>query len=172
MPAEPTVTDGSGVHSGAGSGAAPSEELMGAINGLARLFGSRQAQTRLSDAAGAAVSQQGVQILRAVHRQGGQPIAELAAAARMDVSAVSRQLRVLESDGLVARTGDATDARVTRISLTPAGRRVAQRLIEVQRRHLNDALSGWDESERTALAALLNRLLHDMRSTEFKPIGS
>jgi DNA-binding MarR family transcriptional regulator len=114
------------------------------------------------------VSQQGVQILRSLALRGEQPIAGLARDAQMDISAVSRQLKVLEAARLVRRRREPTDARVVLIAATAAGRRVAGRVTGVLNRHLDDALASWSSSERRELGRLLGRLVHDLRGTEFR----
>lgn len=142
------------------------EELLVAIQRLARLMGSRQVAGRIASAAGAEVSQQGVQLIRSLHRHGEQPIARLAVLARMDVAAVSRQLRPLEQAALIARMTADDDARVTLVSLTAPGRRLAQRIRSVGLRHLSDALGGWSQEDRARLATLLGRLTDDFARTE------
>jgi DNA-binding MarR family transcriptional regulator len=148
------------------------EELLAAIQRLGRLMGSRRAAARIAEAAGADVSQQGVQILRALHGHGEQPIAALAGLAQMDISAVSRQLRLLEEEDLVRRATAASDARVALVSLTPAGRRVAKRIRTVGLRHLSDALAGWSERDRADLVRLLSRLVDDLAGTDVVPTGN
>jgi DNA-binding MarR family transcriptional regulator len=51
-------------------------------------------------------------------------VGELAEAARVDVSVISRQLQQLESDGLVEREPDPADRRASLLTLSAAGREV------------------------------------------------
>jgi len=146
-----------------------SDELTAALNRLGRLMASRQIPARVAEVAGVETSQQGVQILRSLALRGEQPIAALARDAGMDISAVSRQLRVLEADRLARRRSSRSDARVVLIAATVAGRRVAERVDDVLTRHLDDALAGWSAAERRQLGSLLGRLVHDLRATEFRP---
>jgi DNA-binding MarR family transcriptional regulator len=145
------------------------DELLAAIQRLGRLMGSRQAAGRIAEAAGAEVSQQGVQILRALHRHGEQPIAALANLAHMDIAAVSRQLRLLEEQDLVRRATAASDGRVALVSLTPTGTRVAKRIRAVGLRHLSDALADWSGGDRADLSRLLSRLVDDLARTDIVP---
>jgi DNA-binding MarR family transcriptional regulator len=145
------------------------EELMVAIQRLGRLMGSRQVSSRIADAAGAEISQQGVQILRALLRHGEQPIAGLAAAAHMDISAVSRQLRPLEESQLVRRAAAAEDGRVALVSLTAPGRRVAKKIKDVGLKHLTSSLSEWSEHDLKELGHLMTRLVDDLQRTEIAP---
>lgn len=145
------------------------DDLLLAIQRLGRLMGSRQVSSRIADAAGAQVSQQSVQILRALLRDGELPIAGLATAAHMDISAVSRQLRPLEDGGMVRRAAAAEDGRVALVRLTPAGRKVARKIREVGLRHLADSLSGWNDKDRARLAELMGRLVDDLQRTDIEP---
>src|SRR3954451_21061755 len=92
------------------------DDLLLAIHRIGRLMGSRQVSSRIADAAGADVTQQGIQVLRALYRFGEQQIADLAALANRDVPAGSRQLRPLEDAGLVKRAPVAGDGRAALVS--------------------------------------------------------
>ncbi|MBL8778138.1 MAG: MarR family transcriptional regulator [Acidimicrobiales bacterium] len=146
----------------------PLDDLQTSLLRLGRLLASRQAATRLVEVAGIQVSQQGVALLRALRREGRVPAAELAAAAGMDLGAVSRQVRLLEQDDLVSRSADPDDGRVVLLELTGKGQATAERLHAIGARHLEAALADWSEVERTALAASLDRLVDDLRAT---PLG-
>lgn len=126
---------------------------------------SRRTASGLAAAAGTDVSQQGVQLLRALSRHGELPVARLARAAQMDLGAVSRQVRRLEGDGLVRRSADDDDGRVVRISLTTGGADLARRIHEVGVGHLADALAGWDPRDVERLTTLMGRLVDDLVAT-------
>lgn len=51
--------------------------------------------------------------------------------AEVDVMMTSQVLRALEQRGLVARTADAADARVKRLTVTATGRRLAEQAVTV-----------------------------------------
>ena len=147
----------------------PLDDLQTSLLRLGRLLASRQAANRLVEVAGVGISQQGVALLRALRREGQVPAAELAAAAGMDLGAVSRQVRVLEHAGCVERSSDPADGRVVLLELTPEGRRTADRLHAISARHLEDALASWTDDERAQLAASLSRLVDDLRATPLVP---
>lgn len=67
----------------------------------------------------------------------------------------------LERDGLVTRT-PGTDARVTTVSLTPAGRRAARSVAASRADVLGAALGALDPAERADLDRLLGRVLVGM----------
>ena len=143
----------------------PLDDLQTSLLRLGRLLASRQAASRLVEVAGIQVSQQGVALLRALRREGRVPAAELAAAAGMDLGAVSRQVRLLEQAGLVSRSAHPDDGRVVLLELTDRGRTTAEHVHAISARHLETALADWSDTERTALAASLDRLVHDLRAT-------
>jgi DNA-binding MarR family transcriptional regulator len=141
------------------------DDLAASLQRLGRLLASRQATSRVTDAARVEVSQQGAGLLRALLRGGQQSMAGLAAAASMDLGAVSRQVRELEKLDAVRRSSDPDDGRVVLLALTTKGRRMAENLRAVGVRHIGDALRDWPEADGRALAALLGRLVDDLRAT-------
>jgi DNA-binding MarR family transcriptional regulator len=145
------------------------EDLVTAVHRLGRLMGSRQVSGRITTAAGVDLSQQGLQVLRTLHRHGELPVAALAARADMQVPAVSRQLGELERLGMVRRTSTPGDARVALISLTDPGTAVADRIREISLRHLDASLRAWPEEDRRALGRLLGRLVDDLQRTPVVP---
>lgn len=149
--------------------AEPLDDVQTSLLRLGRLLASRQAASALVRVAGVEVSQQGVALLRVLRREGELPAAALAAAAGMDLGAVSRQVRHLDDEGLVRRATDPADGRVTLVDLTPAGAALAERLHAISARHLEEALAGWSGAERRDLARALRRLVDDLRATPLAP---
>ncbi|UDY34911.1 MarR family winged helix-turn-helix transcriptional regulator [Dermatobacter hominis] len=144
------------------------EKLLVALQRLGRLMSSRQVASDISGAAGVELSQQGVQLLRALHRSGEAPVAALASASQMDIGAVSRQLRLLEDAGLVTRSSSPADRRVVLVDTTDSGARVAARIRDVGLRHLTESLSGWSATDRRRVADLLARLVTDLQRTDIR----
>ncbi|MGW7366954.1 MarR family winged helix-turn-helix transcriptional regulator [Streptomyces sp. NPDC054841] len=75
---------------------------------------------------------------------------------------VSKLARALESTGLIERTPDPDDTRAVQLSLTPAGRDVTGRAIDVVQRLLDQLLAplgGLDGLRTEAFAAELTALL-------------
>jgi DNA-binding MarR family transcriptional regulator len=147
----------------------PVEELMVALQRLGRLLASRQVASRIITVAGVEVSQQGMTLLRVLLRDGKQPIAVLAAAAAMDLGAVSRQVRLLEAAGALRRSRSRDDGRVALVELTAEGRRVAERIRAVSVQHLEEALAGWSAADERTLARLMQRLVDDLVATPVRP---
>ncbi len=143
----------------------PTSDIAEALRELQRLRASRKVHTALVDATGVDLSQQAVQVLMALDDT--LPVAQLAQAARMDVGAVSRQLRTLEADGYVVKRPGPDTASVVLVSRTAKGRSVAGRIAEVRNAHLVRALADWNRRDRETLAALLQRLVGDLQATPF-----
>jgi DNA-binding MarR family transcriptional regulator len=75
----------------------------------------------------------------------------------VDAPTVTRKVQQLEHDGYIAREADPDDGRATLIRLSPAGRRILQRVLDARRRWLGELLGEWDERDLAVFAALLNR---------------
>ena len=140
------------------------ETIGAAINQLQRLLSSRRVFSRLATSAHLSLSQQSTQVLLAMSTT-PRPIADIAAAANMDVGAVSRQLRLLEDEGLTKRAASPSHGRIVLVRCTAKGQRLGEHVRDVRRRHLVAALSGWTASERSQLGDLLTRLVADLQTT-------
>lgn len=145
------------------------DDLLSALQRLGRLMSSRKVAADLADAAGSALSPQGIRVLRTLRREGRLPIARLAARSEMDLAAVSRQLRSLEGQGLVVRSPAPDDQRVHLVALSRRGRAAADRLRRVGVQHLSDSLADWSAEDRREVAHLLGRLVDDLQRTEVRP---
>jgi DNA-binding MarR family transcriptional regulator len=141
------------------------EQLSTSLHRLGRLLASRQVSSRITTAAGVGVTQQGTTLLRVLLREGQQSMNALAAAAGMDLGAVSRQVRLLEDAGAVTRSSDPGDGRVALLRLTAEGRRIAERIRTVGMLHLEEALGEWSDADQQRLAELLHRFVEDLMAT-------
>jgi len=136
-----------------------------ALRDLQRLRASRTVHAALAEATEVDLSQQAVQVLVAL--VGTLPVAQLAREARMDVGAVSRQLRVLEEEGYLTRSPSTDNASVVLVTATAAGREIAARITASRNDHLTRALAGWSATDRRTLATLLRRLVDDLQATPY-----
>lgn len=139
-----------------------------ALERLYRLTSSRKAHSLQTTAVGAVVARAGYNVLRCVHDARQVTLGEIAQHCSMDPAAAGRQVRSLQDDGLLLRSTDATDARVTNVRLTPLGREVYRRIVVVRTRHLRDVLANWSPADCVGLASLLDRLVDDLRSVPFQ----
>ena len=87
---------------------------------------SPRQRERLQRALGLSLSDTNLGVLRLVQRQGPVAVSEVARRLEVDLSNASRQLRVLEDQGLVTRAADPDDRRVARVAVTAAGRASAR----------------------------------------------
>jgi DNA-binding MarR family transcriptional regulator len=142
--------------------------LESALEQLFRLNASRKVHARRAAAAGVVISQPGFQLLRRIDEADGVQIGELARLAEMDPAATGRQIGQLEADGLVTRERDTGDGRAVLVRVTPAGAEVRRRLTVVAERHMTDVLSGWSESDRRHLTALLPRFVDGLRQVAYR----
>ena len=92
--------------------------------------------------------------------------AELARLIGTDPAAATRMLDRLEAKELVCRTRCPNDRRVVRLALTPAGKRLADRLPYVMSDVLNRHLTGFSRVEFEHLRALLRRLIANGEALE------
>jgi DNA-binding MarR family transcriptional regulator len=94
----------------------------------------------------------------------GGPIAlhALAAAEQVRPPSMTRTVRELEADGLIARVADEADRRVTRVCATPKGKRLLQRGRSARIGLLAEWLRGLDRAELAVLdraSTILERVL-------------
>jgi DNA-binding MarR family transcriptional regulator len=98
-------------------------------------------------------------VLSGLARVGPTTATDLSSAVGLDRSAVTRYLSRLESAGLVVRSADGTDARATRVDLTPKGRRT----VDAMRRRLDDTLDDilntWSEVDAERFAVAFERFV-------------
>jgi DNA-binding MarR family transcriptional regulator len=101
-------------------------------------------------------------VIHMVKEHGPLRLTALAEAAMLDASTVSRHVQHLEAAGHLARTTDPDDRRATLIAVTESGQALLGEALAARGRLLDDALAGWPEADRAALARLLARLAEDM----------
>lgn len=83
---------------------------------------------------------------------------DLAEALYLARPTVSRMLRGMEGAGLVDRSPDARDQRLTHVHLTSAGRDLARELRSVAAAHVGETIGSLPKSDRAELARLLEDL--------------
>jgi DNA-binding MarR family transcriptional regulator len=99
-------------------------------------------------------------------RRAGRPYSlspgALAEAMLVTTGAVTKRVDRLVERGLVVRAAAPGDGRARVVSLTPAGRRLTDRLIAAHLDNERALLSGLSAAELDALAGLLGRLLRSI----------
>jgi DNA-binding MarR family transcriptional regulator len=89
----------------------------------------------------------------------GDTAAALSRIANVDTGAMTRMLNRLEAKALLRRTPCPRDARVMRLELTPAGRRLCREIPYGLSRVLNHLLRGFTRDELDLLKRLVRRML-------------
>ena len=89
---------------------------------------------------------------------GSMRVADLADFAGLDASTVSRHVKALEDDGLVARDTDPDDRRAASVRITDRGRAFVKEALELRAQIIADATADWPQADRDQLADLMRRL--------------
>jgi DNA-binding MarR family transcriptional regulator len=106
--------------------------------------------------------------LRNLHFAGDHRMTQSEIGRRMSVTSsnVTRLIDGLEQDGLVRRTADHTDRRVTYVELTTEGRTVSARIVPAVVQFAMDVANEFSPEELQTLLALLARLQSHAESLE------
>ncbi|CAB3750726.1 MarR family winged helix-turn-helix transcriptional regulator [Paraburkholderia solisilvae] len=98
-------------------------------------------------------------ILLALHEQEGESSQKrLVERLRVDPGALTRQLKLLEALGWIARSMDERDNRVTNVQLTDAGRAAIEASLPSRNAFLHETLAGLPEDALAALSSALGML--------------
>ena len=101
-------------------------------------------------------------VLAALRERDGRRMGDLSETTSIEVSTLTRLVDNMEKKGLVARRRDGDDARAVLLHVTPAGRRLTQRILPIAERYETVALAGFEPREAEALKAALRRLYANM----------
>jgi DNA-binding MarR family transcriptional regulator len=148
------------------------DDVAAAEQSLERLFRltmNRKVHTKQTAAVGVDVTRAGYAVLRCLHDSAQPSLGEIARECSMDPAATSRQVKTLEDDGLVERRATSDDGRVTVVGITRAGRDVYRRIVEVRTAYMREVLGGWPPRDRATLVRLVDRLVDDLKSVQFRP---
>ena len=105
-------------------------------------------------------------VLAALREGDGRRMGDLSETTSIEVSTLTRLVDNMEKKGLLGRERDAADARVVALHVTPAGRRLAQRITPIAERYESVALAGFTAAEADILKAALRRLYRNMAALE------
>lgn len=97
-------------------------------------------------------------LLHTLHCHGPVRMSDLAARLQLDVSTVSRQVRVLEQSGQIERSPDPDDGRATVLTATATGLQVLNEAVERRHALLAAVLKDWSPDDLATLGTLLSRL--------------
>ena len=88
---------------------------------------------------------------------------ELASAARLDQSTISRHVQTLEAVGLLVKLRDPRDGRSCRLKATAAGREAISRAGARRAELFRRATSHWRPQDLRTLVGMLTRLAEDLK---------
>ncbi len=139
----------------------PGSDLAGQLEQAFRLLGKRiyLPSVRQMRAVNPGLDKASIPLLATLGEQDDVRPSDVAAAAELDPSTVSRQLHQLERLGLVSRRPDGEDGRASRISLTAHGRDSLAMVRASRATMLDTVFRGWPDEDRRHLLRLLDRLL-------------
>ncbi len=123
---------------------------------------ARRYETELA-AAGVTATQ--MAILRALEREGPQPLSRLAEHLVLERTSLYRALKPLEEQRLVA-IGESSDRRAKQVALTPGGRRKIEEALPHWRRAQGRFVAELGEAQWSALAAQLDAMLAALASPD------
>ena len=139
------------------------QEYLGVLIAAAR---RRLKAAVVSRAAGWSLTPQQFWILIALAEQAGASQSDVAERLRVDAPTISRSLAMLEERHLVRVEVDPGDRRRTRVSLTPAGARIAAELAPVAAEIRDTLIAGMTEPQISALREGLRRILSNLDRLE------
>jgi len=109
-----------------------------------------------------------ISVLFVLSRQGPMRASDLAREVMLDLSTVSRHLRVLEDDGRVARSADPDDKRAFQVGVTERGHDFVREFWHNRVTAVLGALSDWTGDDVRALTDLLDRFVRDTEGCLFR----
>jgi DNA-binding MarR family transcriptional regulator len=124
--------------------------------------GARIAQAFSEEMRELGTTLQAWRVLAALRDRDNQRVSELADHTSIEISTLSRVLDGMQKQGLIARRRADDDGRVVTLHVTPAGRRLTNRIIPIAERYERVAVEGLSASETATLKRLLRRLYANM----------
>lgn len=130
---------------------------------LGRMTRSGRADRLRCERAGVDVTGAAQRLIYYLMENGPMRLSELARRTETDPGILTRQVNAIEQQGIVVRRPDPTDRRATLVHMSARGRRIAQRLREVQDEVLGGQLAAWTAGDLERAADLMERLIRDVR---------
>ena len=131
------------------------DALERAATALMRRLGDRAAISEIAERAGCTLPTTSILLLEHLEDAGPRRVSQIAQCQNVGMPAVTPRLKDLEREGFVTRSADPSDARVSLISLSAAGREVLERLRAARCAVLAEALSDVDRSQIASAAGAL-----------------
>ncbi|MGG1572837.1 MarR family winged helix-turn-helix transcriptional regulator [Fictibacillus sp. NRS-1165] len=97
-------------------------------------------------------------LLRELDEFGPARVKALAESFKLDISTLSRQAAALEEKGLIVRSSDPADGRVSLFSITELGKQKLKKDKRMRLERYQSMLKEWTGEEKELFGTLLNRL--------------
>ncbi len=130
---------------------------------LGRMTRSGRADRLRCERAGVELTGAAQRLIYYLMENGPMRLSDLARRTETDPGILTRQINAIERQGIVERKPDPTDRRAALVQMSPKGRRVAQRLREVQDEVLGGQLARWTRVDLERAADLMEQLIRDVR---------
>lgn len=130
---------------------------------LGRMTRSGRADRLRCERAGVELTGAAQRLIYYLMENGPMRLSELARRTETDPGILTKQVNAIERQGIVERKPDPTDRRAALVQMSPKGRRVAQRLREVQDEVLGGQLASWSRADLERAADLMEQLIRDVR---------
>lgn len=142
------------MHTDAGEATTAAEAVL-----LTVMTFGRRLKTRLS---GDEIDPVFLPLLHTLRCSGPVRVGDLAQAADLDASTISRHVRHLEDSGLVTRSEHPDDRRASLVSISGLGEQLLATTFRHRRALIDEALDDWSDGDLEALRTTLNRLTHSL----------
>jgi DNA-binding MarR family transcriptional regulator len=130
--------------------------IAAALLAVSRAMNQVKSHEQLAKRAGVDLDRSGAALLYSLYAEGDNVrLTELADRLGIDAPGVTRKVQQLERARLLARAPDPDDARAMRLTLTAAGRKSIDRLLQARETWIEGALDGWSTADRREFARLL-----------------
>jgi DNA-binding MarR family transcriptional regulator len=136
---------------------APELTLLRSLTHLMARWSSSGTQASVAQSAGVALDAADIPPLYMLGLTGSARAGDLASALHVIRPTMSKQITRLERAGLIVRTPDPADGRVTIIALSAQGQDAHERLVAQGHRMVHEAVKDWPAEERTVFADQLSR---------------
>ncbi len=139
------------------------DELDDVILRMGRIMSARHGSP---DACSGMLTMPQAMLLRMIESHGAVKMSEVAAVLAIKPPAASAAVASLERDGYVERSVDATDRRVTLVTMTPTGLDALHSAEEIRRQIMRRYLSVLSADEIRSLISIQNKLIEAMTSNQ------
>ena len=146
-------------------------DLSRSLRELGRTLQSRRLTASLHADLSSRLTPTKIHALDVLAERGDVRIGDLASGLSVDETSATRLVDRLEQGGLAQRRPQEGDRRVTLVSLTPAGRRLAAAIDARRREFFADVLAALEPDERAELVRLMEKATEAVRARSEELVG-